>query len=229
MKSYRFGTMPEQIPQDKIASLVKVETATVGHYLHDRFMRNDLRPVFKSSRIAGTAVTVSIPGPDSTLLYHVMDRVRPGDILIIDRGGDQKHAPWGGFMSEVARIRGLAGVIVDGVVTDPASITQSGVPTWACGVSAITTKLMNFGGAFNIPVSVGGVAVNPGDVVIADDCGIVVLPPDEVDYMMQIALKDQAEESDWIEQLSQGAKLQDLIDIASMIETRNQKDLDANV
>lgn len=229
MKSYRFGQMPKQISQDTLSRLIDVETATIGHYLHDRFMRNDLRPVFASPRVAGTAVTVSLPGADSTLLYHVMDQIRPGDVLVIDRGGDKKHAPWGGFMSEVARIRGLSGVIVDGVITDPSSITASGVPTWSLGVSSITTKLMNLGGAFNLPVSVGGIAVNPGDVILADDCGIVVLPPDEVNNMMAIALKDQAEESNWLERLSKGEKLQDLIDIASMIDARNKEDAKANV
>ncbi len=229
MKSYRFGELPAQLSPSLIARLIDVETATIGHYLHDRFMSNDLRPVFATPRIAGTAVTVSLPGPDSTLLYHAMDRLRPGDVLVVARGGDNQHAPWGGFMAEVARIRGLAGVIIDGVITDPAAITASGVPTWSRGVSAITTKLLNLGGAFNLPVSVGGVAVCPGDAIIADDCGIVVLPPQEVNDMMEIALADQAEESDWVERLTQGEKLQDLIDIAAMIAERQQKDSEGYV
>lgn len=229
MKSYRFGELPAQLAGEVVSELVQVETATIGHYLHDRFMRNDLQPVFKCPRIAGTAVTVSLPGPDSTLLYHAMDHVRPGDVLVIDRGGDDRHAPWGGFMAAVARIRGLAGVIVDGVITDPAAITEAGVPTWARGCSAITTKLLNFGGAFNLPVSVGGVAVRPGDAILADDCGIVVLPPEEIAYMAEIALRDQASESDWVERLENGEKLQDLVDIASMIKERAEKDAKADV
>lgn len=224
MKSYRFGDMPTALDETLLARFRGVEAATVGHYLHDRFMRNDLRPLIDGVRIAGTAVTVSIAGADSTLLYHAMDRVRPGDVLVIDRAGDERHAPWGGFMAAVAKLRGIAGVIVDGMITDPEAIREAGVPTWARGVSPITTKLLNMGGGFNIPISCGGVAVNPGDAVLADDCGILVLPPSEVEGLTAIALADQADEGGWIERLKKGESLQDLVDIAGMIAERNRKD-----
>lgn len=224
MKSYRFGDMPAALDETLLARFRGVEAATVGHYLHDRFMRNDLRPLIDGVRIAGTAVTVSIAGADSTLLYHAMDRVRPGDVLVIDRAGDERHAPWGGFMAAVAKLRGIAGVIVDGMITDPEAIRDAGVPTWARGVSPITTKLLNMGGGFNIPISCGGVAVNPGDAVLADDCGILVLPPTEVEDLTAIALADQADEGGWIERLKKGESLQDLVDIAGMIAERNRKD-----
>lgn len=224
MKSYRFGDMPAALDETLLARFRGVEAATVGHYLHDRFMRNDLRPLIDGVRIAGTAVTVSIAGADSTLLYHAMDRVRPGDVLVIDRAGDERHAPWGGFMAAVAKLRGIAGVIVDGMITDPEAIREAGVPTWARGISPITTKLLNMGGGFNIPISCGGVAVNPGDAVLADDCGILVLPPSEVEDLTAIALADQADEGGWIERLKKGESLQDLVDIAGMIAERNRKD-----
>ncbi|ATN37637.1 hypothetical protein ACO34A_28095 (plasmid) [Rhizobium sp. ACO-34A] len=216
--------MPAALDETLLARFRGVEAATVGHYLHDRFMRNDLRPLIDGVRIAGTAVTVSIAGADSTLLYHAMDRVRPGDVLVIDRAGDERHAPWGGFMAAVAKLRGIAGVIVDGMITDPEAIHEAGVPTWARGVSPITTKLLNMGGGFNIPISCGGVAVNPGDAVLADDCGILVLPPSEVEGLTAIALADQADEGGWIERLKKGESLQDLVDIAGMIAERNRKD-----
>lgn len=224
IQSYRFGSDPVRIDGLAIAKFSKVETATIGHYLHDRFMRNDLRPVFDGGRIAGTAVTVSIAGPDSTLLYYAMDRVRPGDVLVIDRAADERHAPWGGFMAAVARIRGLAGVIVDGMVTDPDAIREAGVPTWARGISPITTKLLNLGGGYNIPVACGGVPVNPGDAILADDCGIVVLPASEVEGIADIALADQEGESGWIQRIRKGERLQDLLDISAMIAARQLED-----
>lgn len=224
IKSYRIEALPEQLPPALLARLCQVEAATVGHYLHDRFADNGLRPVIEGRRIAGTAVTISIAGADSTLLYHAMDRVRPGDFLMIDRAGDTRHACWGGFMAAVAKLRGLAGVAVDGAVTDPEEIRKQGVPTWARGISAVTTKLLNLGGGFNIPVSIGGVAVSPGDAVLADDCGLLVLPPAQLPGMIDVALADQADEGTWLEKLRAGAKLQDLVDIAAMIADRNKKD-----
>src|SRR5690348_18318012 len=84
-KSYRIEKMPPQLPAAAMAELRKVEVATIGHYLHDRFMAPALRPILDGRRVAGTAVTLSIPGPDSTLLYYAMDRLRPGDVLVVDR------------------------------------------------------------------------------------------------------------------------------------------------
>lgn len=224
IRSYRINPMPAQLDASLMARFAQVEAATVGHYLHDRFMRNDLRPLLNSPRVAGTAVTVSIAGADSTLLYHAMDQVRPGDVLVIDRGQDERHAAWGGFMAAVAKVRGLAAVIVDGMITDPAAIIEAGVPTWARGVSPITTKLFNFGGGFNIPVSCGGISVSPGDAVLADDCGILVLPADQVAGVTAVALADQADEGTWIKRIQAGERLQDLVDIQAMIAERNRLD-----
>jgi len=101
---------------------------------------------------------------------------------------------------------------------------MQGVPTWARGVSPITTKLLNLGGAFNLPVSCGGVAVNPGDAVLADDCGIVVLPPAEVAGAAKVALADQADEGQWLEKVKAGKALKDLVDVEKMIAERNKLD-----
>ena len=223
-KSYRIEAMPPQLPADAMAQLRKVEAATIGHYLHDRFMASALKPIIEARRIAGTAVTLSIPGPDSTLLYYAMDRLRPGDVLVVDRAGDDRHACWGGFMATVAKLRNVAGVIIDGQVTDPVEIRAQDVPTWARGVSPITTKLLNLGGAFNLPISCGGVAVNPGDAVLADDCGIVVLPPSEVAGATKVALADQADEGQWLEKLKAGVALKDMVDVEKMIAERNKLD-----
>jgi regulator of RNase E activity RraA len=220
--------MPEQLPAAVAQRLIQVEAATVGHYLHDRFLDPALRPVIEGPRVCGTAVTLSIPGPDSTLLYYAMDRLRPGDVLVIDRAGDRRHACWGGFMAAVARLRGVAGVILDGVVTDPAEIRRQGVPTWARGVSPITTKLLNLGGGFNIPVSCGGHGVVPGDAVLADDCGVLVAPASEIGGLIDVALADQAEEGGWLEQLRSGKRLQDLVDVEAMIAERARKDAAAH-
>jgi len=225
--SYRLADMPAALPRATLDRLRQVEVATLGHYVHDRIARNDLRPLIDARRVAGTAVTLSIAGADSTLLYYAMDRVRPGDVLVIDRCGDQRHACFGGFMAALARIRGLAAVIVDGAVTDPAAIRESDVPTWATNVSAVTTKLLNLGGTFNAPVACGGCPVRPGDAVLADDCGVAFLPPDQLDGAIAICLADQAEEGDWLEKLERGSRLQDLIDIDAMIDERNRKDRQA--
>ena len=215
---YRIEPLPAQLDPGRVSRLAQVEAATLGHYLHAGFVDTKIRPLIVGPRVAGAAVTVQIAGPDSTLLYYAMDKVRGGDLLVIDRVGDHKQACWGGFMAAVASIRNLAGVVIDGAVTDPAAIIAAGVPTWARDTSAITTKLLNLGGGFNVPVSIGGVAINPGDAVLADDCGVVVVPSSRLDDLTDRALLDQAEEGDWVERLRNGEMLQDLVDIRAMLD-----------
>lgn len=229
LSSFRFGDMPPRLDSVLTGRLVQVETATLGHYLHDGFLSPALRPVVEGPRIAGPAVTVAIPGPDSALLYHALDAVRPGDILVIDRCGDERHACWGGFMAAAAAERGLAGVIVDGMVTDPSDLRRRAVPTWARGISPVTTKLFAHGGRFNLPVSVGGVAVSPGDIVLADDSGIVVLSRNGIEGLIDLALADQAEEGAALEKLRAGAKLADLADMHTRFAARARADSEGRV
>jgi len=222
--SYRLAENSPALDPALLKELNKVETATVGHYYHDRFMDNGIRPLIEPVRISGTAVTLSIPNADSTLLYYALDRVRPGDVLVIVRAGDTRHAAWGGFMALVAKVRGLAGVVIDGAITDPAAIREAGIPTWARGVSPITTKLLNLGGSFNHAIACGGVAVRPGDAVLADDCGVLVLAPEEIAGVTKTALFDQDDEATWVTRVLAGEKLQGMVDIEAMIAERQRKD-----
>ena len=96
MPDYRIAPMPDQLPAALVAKLLKVETATVGHSQHWGFMDRGIQPLLRTKRIAAAAVTLAIPGQDSTLLHHTLGLLRPGDILVVDRLGDDKHACWGG-------------------------------------------------------------------------------------------------------------------------------------
>jgi regulator of RNase E activity RraA len=96
MPKYEIGPMPEPLPAALIAKLERVETATIGHWRHWGFMDRGIQPLLREKRIAGVAVTLAIPGPDSTLLHHALGLLRPGDVLVVDRLGDDRHACWGG-------------------------------------------------------------------------------------------------------------------------------------
>ena len=210
--------MPPPIDEESLRLLGEVETATVGHFRHSGFMDPQLRPVLAEHRVAGTAVTVSIPGPDSALLHHVMGLVRPGDFLIVDRCGDERHACWGGFMATAAKACGIAGVVIDGPVTDAAEIRANGVPTWCRGVSPITTKLIALGGALNAEVSCGGVAVRSGDAILADDSGVLVLHPGDAVAVARKAIAMQEEEVADLARLRAGEKAPDITGATAQIE-----------
>ncbi|MDE2332905.1 MAG: RraA family protein [Rhodospirillales bacterium] len=182
--------MPAQIPAAVIALLCQVETATVGHWRHWGFCDRRIAPVLRR-RVAGTAVTVAIPGPDSTLLHHAVGLLRPGDILVVDRLGDDRHACWGGWLTTAAKAAGAAAGVVDGPCTDIEEIEASGFPMWCRGMAPITTRLYDLGGRLNHPVAIGGAVVMPGDAVLCDESGVLVLPPAEAEAEAREALARQ--------------------------------------
>jgi 4-hydroxy-4-methyl-2-oxoglutarate aldolase len=177
---YVIKEMPAQVPQEDLDLLAGVETATVGHWRLMGFMDRAIRPLFPDRRVVGTAVTLAIAGPDSTLLHHATGMLRPGDILVIDRLGDDRYACWGGGVTVAVKAAGATAGIVDGPCTDLAEIQNSDLPIWCRGLSPITTRLYDLGGGLNIPVSCGGAVVMPGDAILADESGVLVLPREEV-------------------------------------------------
>lgn len=191
MTTYTIRDMPAQVDAESLALLAQVETATVGHWRHLGFMHRGIQSLLRGRRVVGTAVTLAIPGPDSTLLHHAVGLLRPGDILVVDRLGDDRHACWGGAVTLAAKAAGAAAGIVDGPCTDLAEIEASAFPVWARGIAPITTRLYDLGGYLNVPVSCGGAVVMPGDAVLADDSGVLVLRPDDLHAVAHEALARQ--------------------------------------
>src|SRR5260221_8291937 len=125
---YVVKPMPSQIDRALLDLLRKAEPATIGHFLHIGFMEPAIRGLFPDVRIAGTAVTVRAPGPDGTMVHHAIGQARPGDVLVIDRCGDHKHACMGGAVAYAAKKTGDAGIGVDGAGPDIGELRQYTVP-----------------------------------------------------------------------------------------------------
>ena len=206
MKKYVVEPMPAAISAEVVALLEQTETATVGHWRHWGFVNRGIQGVLRR-RVAGTAVTLQIPGPDSTLLHHALGLLRPGDILLVDRLGDDRHACWGGGVTVAAKAAGAKAGVVDGPCTDIEEIEASDFPMWCRGMAPITTRIYDLGGRMNVPVSIGGVVVNPGDAVLCDDCGVLILPPDEAEAEARAAISKQAAGLNTQALVAQGAKL----------------------
>ncbi|MDR7033624.1 RraA family protein [Mesorhizobium sp. BE184] len=210
--------MPEQIAPELIKKMEQVETATVGHFLHSGFMDRELRAVLPEKRIGGTAVTVRLPHADSTILHYLTKLVRPGDFVVVDRCGDDKHACWGGVVTHSMKLGGIVGAVIDGPATDFSEIRRVDLPMWCRGPSPITTKILGLEGAINVPVSVGGQIVNPGDAIIADESGIVVLAPDQAEWAADKAIGMQQNELVLLERLRNGEKLPDISGATRLVE-----------
>ncbi|MCX8997351.1 RraA family protein [Rhizobiaceae bacterium BDR2-2] len=218
---YTLRDMPDQVPAEDLELLSGVETATVGHWRLFGFMNRAIQPLLPGRRVVGTAVTLAIAGPDSTLLHHVAGLLRPGDILVVDRLGDDKYACWGGGVTVAVKASGATAGIVDGPCTDLAEIVDSDFPMWARGLSPITTRIYDLGGGMNIPVSCGGAVVMPGDAILADESGVLVLPRGEVREVAEKALAMQERGKQREASVRDGAsKLGDLSGASAKVQAR---------
>ncbi|SDE27053.1 Regulator of RNase E activity RraA [Salipiger thiooxidans] len=195
---------------DATVDYATVETATLGHFLSDGFMVPAIQSVSSGIRIAGPALTVRLPGDDGMALVEALSIAEPGQIVVVDRCGDLRHACWGAVTTNAAIARGVKGAIIDGFITDLSAIRELGFPVWCRGRSPITTRQRGLGGNVNHRVACGGVSVAPGDLVIADENGVVVLPPSDAEMHCTRALAMQANEPELIRRLHAGETMADL-------------------
>lgn len=210
MPKYEIDPMPAPISPEVVALLEQTETATVGHWRHWGFCDRAIQPLLRRRRVAGTAVTLAIPGPDSTLLHHALGLLRPGDILLVDRLGDGRHACWGGGVTVAAKASGAKAGVVDGPCTDMEEIEASDFPMWCRGMAPITTRIYDLGGMLNRPICIGGAVVMPGDAVLCDDTGVLVLPPRDAESEARRAIATQASGLETQNRVARGAKLGEL-------------------
>jgi regulator of RNase E activity RraA len=218
MRKYQIGDLPKQVDAGLMRKFESVEVATIGHFRHRGFVRHSITPVVEPNKtLVGTAVTVAIPATDSTLLHHAVGMLRPGDFLLVDRLGDDRHACIGGGVAFAIKTAGAVGVVVDGPCTDVEEIVELDMPFWCRGVSGITTRLNDLGGAINLPIACGNVPVSPGDLVVADASGIVVIPVNEAEEVVEEAMARQARAGRNKDKVAAGEKLGDLTGASRLV------------
>jgi regulator of RNase E activity RraA len=215
--SFVIRELPPPVAPAILEKLGRAETATIGHIRQQGFADRRIQAVIPGRRIAGTAVTLAIPGQDSALLHHVLGLLRPGDVLVIDRLGDDTYACLGGGVAVAAKASGATAAIVDGPCTDFSEIRQEDFPVWCRGAAPVTTRLYAIGGAFNTPINCGGATVHPGDAVLADESGVLFLPPAEAEGLADWALAKAAGEPKTHARLRAGEKLGDISGASTLV------------
>jgi 4-hydroxy-4-methyl-2-oxoglutarate aldolase len=183
------------VSDDLIERYRSIPPATIGHYTGSEFLDSGIKPLFTPVSIVGRARTVRMPRGDATMSRPAIQSLQPGEILVIDQDGDDQVSCWGEMTSLAAKMKGAVGVIIDGSATDWAEIRAQQMPTFARAIVArVGARLERPDGALNVQVSVGGVIVNPGALVVADDNGIVVLSVARAEelYPISRAAEDRA-------------------------------------
>ncbi|GGJ31528.1 RraA family protein [Paenarthrobacter histidinolovorans] len=195
-----------------LRELTDVSYPTIGHFLEEGFVSPAIQSLLANVKIAGPAVTVRIADHDAIAMNRALLALTPGDVLVVDMLGDQHHAPVGAVTAAAALAQGAAAVVVDGVATDVLELRQTGLPVFARGTSCLTTKrLHGSGSAVNVPVQCGGVTVNPGDLVLGDDNGLIVLAPDAARDVLGKALASDAAEPDILARIASGEPLESIL------------------
>jgi len=203
--------LPKQIASDLLETLAKAEPATIGHFRDMGFMEPEIRAMLPGyHRIAGTAITARCYGGDTTIVHYALGQLRPGDILVIDRAGDTRHAACGGGVAFAAREAGCIGIVIDGMATDIQELREYGLPIWARGLSTLTGKRQFGKGEFCVPVSCGGVAVEPGNAILADENGVLVLPQQDILQAAQRAVELQEAGEIALARVAKGERLPDI-------------------
>ncbi|MCM3598037.1 RraA family protein [Metabacillus idriensis] len=146
----------------------------------------ELRPYHKEGKLVGTALTVKTRPGDNLLVHKAIDIAEPGDIIVVDAGGDITNAIVGEIMKKIAEKKGIAGFIINGAIRDAAAFKNDTFPVYAKGVTH-RGPYKDGPGEVNVPISIGGMLINPGDLIVGDEDGLVVVPQAEVEEILKKA------------------------------------------
>jgi regulator of RNase E activity RraA len=166
--------------KDGIKALEGLATSVVSDVLGRTIGSEGILPVNKSPvAICGNAVTVKVRPGDNLLIHKALQMLQPGDVLVVDGGGDISRALFGEIMMTVAKAKGAIGGVFDGAIRDVDTFEKHQFPCYARGIN-LRGPYKDGPGSINTPVSIGGMVVNPGDVILGDCDGIISLSPADV-------------------------------------------------
>jgi len=178
-----------------------------------------MRPIHASARVAGSAVTVLCGAGDNLMIHAALAVVQPGDVLVVATTADSTHGMFGELLAESCRAHGVAGLIIDAGVRDTTELTAMSFPVWSRAISAQgTTKTI--AGSVNLPIVCAGAAVAPGDVVIGDADGVVVVPREMVASVVAAANQRLVKEEATRARLKRGELSLDIYGLRDVLAQR---------
>lgn len=201
-----------------IAELGRLGVATTHEAMgRTGLLGSQLRPAYPGCQVAGRAVTVESQAGDNLMIHVASELCEPGDVLVVGLRSPSTDGMFGELLATALRARGAVGIVIDAGVRDVGDLTAMRFPTWARAVSAQGTVKAT-AGSVNVPVVVAGGLVNPGDVVVADGDGVVVVPYADVGNVAEAARARESKEAGNRRELTAGSPSLDVFDLRSLVQ-----------
>lgn len=184
----------ERVSPDIVAQAAKYQAAILADVAGRRGTLDRVAPLSPGMRLAGPALTIEVRAGDNLMIHAAMAMAKPGDVLVIDGKGDTSCALMGALMINACKVLGLGGVVIDGAIRDTDELRELGFPVFAVGANPNgPTKFIP--GRINWPVSAGGISISPGDLVVGDADGVVVVEREKAASLLPLAAKKVADET----------------------------------
>lgn len=198
--------------------LASLQTATLHEVLGKKgAIDSHIKPLDANMKVCGPAMTVKCHVGDNLTIHHALSKVKKGEIMVVDCGGYTEAGAWGEINTTQALQRGVGGLVMDGSVRDVESICKLNFPVFTKGVSIKGTVKKTLGDINNTIVC-GGVMVNPGDVILGDRDGVVVIPKEKAKEAYQKARDKERKEEEIMDRIRQGELTVDILGFRDIIE-----------
>lgn len=172
---FRVKLSKPALSKDLIARFSLFDTTDISDALNRLYtMTSDIKNIVNDQRLIGVACTVKLYPGDNLMVHKALDVAKPGDVVVVDAGGQKSTAVFGDLVASKAKHRGIVGFVIDGLMRDLAAVKDVGLPVFALGTTPIG-PLHRGPGEVNFPISCGGIVVNPGDLIVGDEDGVMVV------------------------------------------------------
>jgi regulator of RNase E activity RraA len=203
--SHGIHILPRTEPNiDGINALRGIPTTVISDVLGRTLVANGIHPMNRSPiSVCGNAFTIKLHVADNLMVHKALQLVQTGDVMVIDVEGDVGCAVIGEVLMSIAKTRGVLGIVVDGAVRDIDAFEENGFPCWAKGVN-LRGPLKEGPGSINVPISIGGMIVHPGDIILGDSDGVIAVPPSQAMEAARLGHEKVKQEKEMLKTIQAG-------------------------